>query len=72
MSDLERIRSAEQTVGDLQDALAVLQAGLERAEAVAIAVEEAERMADRLIKLAAGLTALMVLLALLGRKKPGA
>lgn len=72
MSDLERIRSAEQTVGDLQDALAVLQAGLERAEAVAIAVEEAERLADRLIKLAAGLTALMVLLALLGRKKPGA
>ena len=69
-SDLEKIRSAEQTVSELQDALGVLQSGLEQAKTVAVALEEAERLANRLVKLALGLVALAVLLDLLSRKKP--
>jgi hypothetical protein len=42
MTSIDKIQSAEAKVADLQDALAALQTGLERAEQVAVAAQEAK------------------------------
>lgn len=42
MSGIEEIQSAEATIAKMQEALAAVQTGLERAETVAGAAEEAE------------------------------
>ena len=62
MSSVERIHSAADNVDDVQTALAAVQAGLEAAEVVAEAVEEARRT-HLLLKLAVlfGLVAIVAL-----------
>ena len=62
MSSVERIHSAADNVDDVQTALAAVQAGLEAAEVVAEAVEEARRT-HLLVKLAVvfGLVAIVAL-----------
>lgn len=70
MSNIEKIQSAEEKVAELQDALTAVQSGLERAEAIAVAAEEAKERSERLIKLTMALLGLAVLLLLLSRRKP--
>ena len=62
MSSVERIHSAADNVDDVQTALAAVQAGLEAAEVVAEAVEEARRT-HLVLKLAVvfGLVAIVAL-----------
>lgn len=72
MSNIEKIQAAEQQVADLQDALSAVQGGLERAETVAVAAEEAKRRAEQLTKLTLGLIGLALLLIVLSRRKPKA
>lgn len=72
MSDVDKIRSAEEKVGELQDTLAAVQVGLERAERIAVAAEDAKRRADQLLKVTLGLVGLSILLIILSRRKPRA
>lgn len=72
MSNVDKIRSAEEKVGELQDTLAAVQAGLERAENIAVAADDAKRRADQLLKVTLGLVALSILLIILSRRKPRA
>lgn len=69
MSNIDKIQSAEAKVADLQDALSAVQAGLERAEQVAIAAEEAKNSSERLIKVALALVGLSILLIVLSRRR---
>ena len=70
MTNVEKIQSAEEKVAEMQDALASLQVGLERAEAVAVAAEEAKQKSAQLLKVALGLIGLSILLIVLSRRKP--
>ncbi len=62
MDGVEKIRAAEANVAQMQDTLATLQAGLERAESVAVAAEEAKRRSEQALKLTFGLIGLSVIL----------
>lgn len=70
MADVEGIQSAEQTVAEMQAALAAVQSGLQKAEQVAIAAEETKAKAEQLIKVTIGLIGLSVLLILISRRRP--
>lgn len=70
MSDINRIQSAQAEVAELQDALATVQSGLQRAEEVAAAAAEVERRAERALKVALGLIGVSVVLLLLSRRRP--
>ena len=72
MTNLEKIQSAEEAVAGMQDVLASVQLGLERAEEVAIAAEEAKRRSEQVLKVTLGLIALSLLLIVLSRRKPRA
>ena len=69
MSGVEKIRSAEAQVAELQDALAAVQLGLERAEAVATAAEAATVNSERLIKVALGLFGVAIAVVLVGSRR---
>lgn len=70
MSGVDKIRNAEERVAEIQDVLATLQDGLQRAETVATAAEEARRRSEQLLKVAGILIALViVLLAASARKQ---
>lgn len=64
MSGVDKIRSAEAQHAELQDTLAAVQAGLQRAEAVAVAAETASARSERLIKAALGVVGLAVVILL--------
>ena len=62
MADVEKIQAAEAKVADLQDALAAVQSGLQRAEQVAVAANEAKERAEQSIKITLALVGLSVVL----------
>lgn len=69
MSGVEKIQDAEERVAEMQQALATLQEGLQRAEAVATAAEEARQRSEQLLKVTAGLIALAILLLVSSARK---
>lgn len=69
MSGVEKIQDAEARVAEMQEALATLQDGLQRAEAVALAAEEAKRRSERHLKVTVGLIAVVVLLLVASARK---
>ncbi len=64
MSNLEKIQSAEVQVGQVQDALSMVQQGLEHAEWVAVVAETAKARTGQILKigLVIGLVALVLTL----------
>lgn len=68
MSGVDKIEDAQARVGELQDALTTLQVGLERAEVVAKAAEEAKRRADAAMIVTAALAAVAIITVVLGRR----
>ncbi len=64
MSNLEKIQSAESQLGQVQDALAMVQTGLEHAESVAVVAERAKTRSRQAVKvgLLLGLVALVLVL----------
>jgi hypothetical protein len=70
MADIERIQAAEAKVAEMQDALAAVQSGLQKAEQIAAAAEHAKDRVDRVLKATLGLIGLSVLLILLSRRRP--
>ena len=62
MDGVDKIRAAEANVAQMQDALTALQTGLERAEAVAVAAEEAKQRSEQALRITFGLIGLSVLL----------
>ena len=69
MENIEKIRAAEANVAQMQDALTTLQAGLERAEAVATAAEQAKQRSEQTLKVTLGLIGLSVVLLLLSLRR---
>ena len=69
MSGIEEIQSAEATIEKMQEALAAVHAGLERAETVAVAAEAAKEKSEQLFKVVLGLIGLSVVLIVLSRRK---
>lgn len=66
---IEKIRAAEANVAQMQDALTTLQAGLERAEAVATAADEAKQRSEQALKVTVVLIGLSVVLLLLSARR---
>jgi hypothetical protein len=62
MADVEKIQAAEAKVADVQDALAAVQSGLQRAEQVAVAANDAKERAEQSIKITLALVGLAVVL----------
>ena len=65
ITNLEKIQSASADLAEMQEALANLQAGLAKAEQVALAAEEAKRRSEQLLRVAAGLLGLLLLINLI-------
>jgi hypothetical protein len=70
MTNVEKIQSAEAKVAEMQDALAAMQSGLEKAEQIATAAEETKAKADQMLKAALGLIGLSILLLVISRRRP--
>jgi hypothetical protein len=70
MTNVEKIQTAEAQVAEMQDALAAMQLGLEKAEQIATAAEETKAKADRILKAALGLIGLSILLLVISRRRP--
>ena len=69
MTSVDKIQDAEAKVAAVQDALAEIQSGLERAEQVAVAAEEAKARAEQSIKVTFALVGLSVLLIALSLRR---
>ena len=69
MDGVEKIRAAEANVAQMQDTLTALQAGLERAESVAVAAEEAKERSEQTLKLTFALIGLSVLVLLVSLRR---
>jgi len=69
-SDVERIRSAEVKVAELQTAFDGLQSVLQTAERVAVAAEVAKAKADQLMKVTVGLVGVSIVLIGLSSRRP--
>lgn len=67
MITIEKIQSAEEQVAGVQQALGVVQSGLERVETVAVAAKKAKRHCGRPIKVVLGLVGLSVLVLVVAR-----
>jgi hypothetical protein len=70
MADVETIQSTEAKVAEMQDALAAVQSGLQKAEQIAIAAEETKAKADQILKVTLGLIGLSILLLVISRRRP--
>ena len=70
MTNVEKIQTAEAKVAEMQDALAAMQSGLEKAEQIATAAEETKAKADRILQAALGLIGLSILLLVISRRRP--
>lgn len=62
MSGVDKIQDAEARVAEIQDALNILQSGLERAEAVATAAEEAKQRSEQGLRVAGALIVISLVL----------
>jgi len=70
MSDVEKIQAAEAQVQQMQDALESVQAGLARAEQLAVAAEDAKRRSEQTLKAVLVLIGLSIALLALSRRRP--
>jgi hypothetical protein len=70
MADVETIQSTEAKVAEMQDALAAVQSGLQKAEQIAIAAEETKAKADEILKVTLGLIGLSIMLLVISRRRP--
>lgn len=68
MSGIEKIAEAEAQVADRQEALATLQSGLQRAESVAVAAEDAKRRSEQALTATVVLVAVSIFLLIVGRR----
>ncbi len=71
MNSVDKIRSAEDNVADLQVALEKVQLGLQRAESVAVAANAAKESGERTLRVAIGLVAVSVLLIVFSLRRSG-
>lgn len=69
MENVEKIQDAEAKVAAMQEALAGIQSGLERAEQVAVAAEDARQRAEQSMKVTLALVGLSVLLIALSLRR---
>jgi hypothetical protein len=69
MSNLEKIQTAEVQLGQVQDALSVVQQGLEHAESVAVVAEKAKTRSGQVVKVGLVLGLLALMLILLSRRR---
>jgi hypothetical protein len=69
MSNVEKIQEAEQQVARMQETLQSVQAGLERAERVATAAEEAKQRSEQTLKVVMGLVGLSVVILALSLRR---
>ncbi len=69
MGNVDKIQEAEANVQKVQDALSAVQAGLARAERVAVAADEARQRSDLAIKAVAVLAGLVVVLLVVSRRR---
>ena len=69
MSDVEKIQAASAELAEMQEALATLQTGLEKAEDVALAAEKAKQRSEQLLVVALGTLGLAALLALISKAR---
>jgi hypothetical protein len=70
MTDVEKIQSAETKVAEMQDALAAVQYGLQKAEEIALATEQIKERANQLLKVTLGLIGLSIVLIVVSRRRP--
>ena len=70
MTDVEKIQSAESKVAEMQEALAAVQSGLQRAEEIALAAEQTKERANQLLKVTLGLIGLSIVLVVVSRRRP--
>jgi hypothetical protein len=70
MTDVEKIQSAETKVAEMQDALAAVQSGLQKAEEIALAAEQIKERANQLLKVTLGLVGLSIVLIVVSRRRP--
>ena len=69
MSNLEKIQTAEVQLGQVQDALSVVQQGLEHAESVAVVAEKAKTRTSQVLKVGLALGLVTLVLILLSRRR---
>ena len=69
MSNIDKIQAAEAQVRQMQDALESVQAGLARAERVAVAAEEAKQRSEQTLKAVMVLVGLSIVLIILSRRR---
>ena len=69
MSNLEKIQSAESQLGQVQDALAMVQQGLEHAESVAVVAEQAKARTGQVVKIGLVLGLVALVLVLVAKKR---
>lgn len=70
MTDVERILAAEEKIAGMQDALAMVQSGLQKAEVIAIAADQTKARANQLLKVTVGLIGISILLIVVSRRRP--
>ena len=69
MANVEKIQDAEAKVAAMQEALADVQSGLQKAERIAAAAEETKERAEQLLKVTVGLIGLAVVLMFFSRRQ---
>lgn len=69
MSNLEKIQSAESQLGQVQDALAMVQQGLEHAESVAVVAEQTKARTGQVVKIGLVLGFVALVLVLVAKKR---
>lgn len=70
MTDVERILAAEEKIAGMQDALAMVQSGLQKAEVIAITADQTKARANQLLKVTVGLIGISILLIVVSRRRP--
>ena len=69
MADVERIQAAEEKIAGMQDALSMVQSGLQKAEEIATVAEHTKARANQLLKVTLGLIGLSIVLIVVSRKR---
>jgi len=70
MADVERIQAAEEKIAGMQDALSMVQTGLQKAEEIALVADQTKARANQLLKVTLGLIGLSIVLIVVSRRRP--
>jgi len=70
MADVERIQAAEDKIAGMQDALSMVQSGLQKAEEIALAADQTKQRANQLFKVTLGLIGLSIVLIVVSQRRP--